>query len=403
MRFVTAILLVALSAISSNVYGQQTTCEEGDASFSSKEYQGAIRAYTNCLRNSVAPDTAKHMMLVFRGLSLARLAQFDRAEADLDLAIETYGGSDGAYYYRGIIRSSTKSFDGAILDFGMAIEIRPDYANAYDQRGNAYYGNKQYHEAIPDFTRAIQLGQTSNGAFTNRGYAYQETGQFPLAIKDFGSELKLNVGNVRALVGRCISYFKTEQYELAIPDCDKGAALKPEWKTAYIYSAEAKRFLGRYREAIADYEEALKFDHSNFQANRGRGLAFNLLRVDAKNKESDSSGSVVDQDDPSGPGLGNPIVISKLGQRTLLKRSPRKQVAYFHELFKSGGFECESADPEFLVPFIEGSGAWYVFCGVGVDYYVTVPAKKKDAATIFSCVLAAATLRADCYVNESRN
>ncbi len=129
------------------------------------------------------------------------------------------------------------------------------------------------------FDYTIRRGVTHDIAYNSRGAAYKEAGRYDLAIKDLRraldiqrakgfdtSETHNNIGTVYSLTGQ----FQQAQYafEHAIRE-------NPAYRTAYFNRANIYQQLGKFEQALADYNRALALpddssvDISNIYYHRG--------------------------------------------------------------------------------------------------------------------------------------
>ena len=93
-------------------------------------------------------------------------------------------------YERGNARFDKRDYDRAIADLNMAINIKPDYTAAFNVRGLAYNAKGDGDRAIADFDQAIRIDPKNAAALTNRGDAYQKKRDYDRAIADFDQAIK---------------------------------------------------------------------------------------------------------------------------------------------------------------------------------------------------------------------
>jgi tetratricopeptide (TPR) repeat protein len=111
-----------------------------------------------------------------------------------------------------------------------------------------------------------------------RGSAYTDKGALDASIADYGEAIKLDPSRPIAWNGRCWARVikpkaSTAELQLALEDCNKALAL--ETNLAAIFDSRALVYLklGKYDEAIADYDRALALDPRMATSLYGRAIA----------------------------------------------------------------------------------------------------------------------------------
>jgi tetratricopeptide (TPR) repeat protein len=180
----------------------------------------------------------------------------------------------GALLNRGSAHFNKGDYRQALADYGRAIEMMPTYAEAFFNRGSAAAAMGELDGAIADFSRAIALKPTFVDAYYSRAGAYDDKGDFRKAIPDYDEALRLKPDHVAALINRCWTRAVIgEELETALADCN--AALRFNAGNAVTLDTRALVALrmGRYREAITDYDFALQRSPKLASALFGRGIA----------------------------------------------------------------------------------------------------------------------------------
>ena len=210
------------------------------------------------------------------GLELSR---GDKRQAldDLDRAIEIMPDEKSAYEMRGSLYLSSGNTALAMADLDKAVQLDPNYAEAYNSRGVALLAAGDYARAVGDFNIALKLGLASARTYNNRAYAYIYERQYDAAIADFGAALSIDGESVLALKGRCWARAVTgQQLELALADCTKSIEIKPD-RPDNVYTHDARGLvdlrLGKYQDALADYDLAVAGDSKQARPLFGRGIA----------------------------------------------------------------------------------------------------------------------------------
>ncbi len=121
----------------------------------------------------------------------------------------------------------------AILAYDKAIQLDPKFEPAYELRASAYHNLKQYRQAIRDYDRVLELDPENVTAYADRGLAKMEIGELLSATVDFGDAIRRK---------------KDDDHSLT---------------NSYEHRGDAYARLGMYREAIADYSQAIKYQLAN--------------------------------------------------------------------------------------------------------------------------------------------
>lgn len=119
------------------------------------------------------------------GLAYEAKADFYRAIAAYDKAIERNPNYFDAYLQRGIAYGALGNFDHALAEFNTAIELNPSDALPFMNRANVYKFKQEDDKVIADYSKAIALNTGLAEAYLERGLFYQSSGHTGEAIQDF--------------------------------------------------------------------------------------------------------------------------------------------------------------------------------------------------------------------------
>lgn len=151
-----------------------------------------------------------------------------------------------------------------IPEYTEAIRLAPHNVAAYGGRAVAYLEIGEHEKAIADFTAAIQLEPSNPRPFEWRAFAHELAGAYDKAIDDYSEAIRLNPDRAWNYGNRGDLFMTIQDYERAAADFT--AVLESEYvryQPSYEYHlyttrADAYKAAGRVKEAIADYEWALK-------------------------------------------------------------------------------------------------------------------------------------------------
>jgi Flp pilus assembly protein TadD len=137
----------------------------------------------------------------------------------------------------GKLRSNRKEWDKAEAAFTEAITLEGGCAEAYHRRAGSRFNGGKVKESLSDFDTAARLAPKNAEVFKHRGIAYLNLLQFNEALADLLHALELDADN-------------PEHYRKVLGETHA--------RRAYEH-AQAKRF----KEAVADFDEAIRFDLNN--------------------------------------------------------------------------------------------------------------------------------------------
>jgi len=158
---------------------------------------------------------------------------------------------------------------------------------SHTNRGMAYMFKGDLDRAMNDFNKAVELDPSYAMALIDRGTAYDNKGDHEHAIADFDAAIKLDPKSADALTGRCAARAEAgSDLQQALIDCEQSLAIRGKDAGALNSRAFTYLRLGKFDEAIADYNSALKSNPKLASALYGRGLA--------KQKKGDSAGGQID-------------------------------------------------------------------------------------------------------------
>ncbi len=182
----------------------------------------------------------------FKGYLLSVFGKNKEAWACLNkektLGVNSYAN----YLFKATICINTMQYDEAERYNNMAIETSPKQNSSYTQKGilNTIIG--KYKEALMDFDTAILISNTEADPFVGKGNLYILMENNDSAIANFNYALKVNdiSSNVEAYNARGYAYFLKKQYKEALADYDSAIKVsKTYYQPYYNYKEEAMRAL----------------------------------------------------------------------------------------------------------------------------------------------------------------
>ena len=204
------------------------------------------------------------------GSLLLQHGRYEEAISDFSKSLELKPDYVKAYYDRGDANLRIGELKEAIDDFGKVLEIDPDYVEAYYSRGFANLILSKYEDAKGDFRKALDLKPD----YTKAKWRLQETESYLRSTK----VLNPNTANAEEYYMLGIVKFNKSAFKEAIGDFDKALKLNPDYIEAYYSRGAAKFNIEQYQSAIADYNKVILLNPEFSGAYVNRGEAKSKLR-----------------------------------------------------------------------------------------------------------------------------
>lgn len=141
-------------------------CAEAAALHEGHDYEGAVAAYTTCLRD--IEDDAAAMADAYhrRGRAHMKLGDLEAAMTDYDLAIAVLPAHGGAWNSRAWVRYLDGDHETALADVTRALDLDPDSVRALDTRAHILAALGRQEEAMASFEAAMARHSTAGIAKT---------------------------------------------------------------------------------------------------------------------------------------------------------------------------------------------------------------------------------------------
>ena len=258
----------ALSAVQSN------------SSQSSPEPSNATQAPSNAAATTAdeAPlQSAEQVLLAANEASQAAKSQADYSQVVRQCAVAMQQGLMGdnrqfalqlsawALNRRGSLRADEDQTELALADFQSAIEFDPTCWRAHHNRSVSLAQQGKFAEAFDDVSRALDLNPRFAKGFSNRATLYMQAGDIAQALADYDKALALEPKLFPALVGRGRLCHLQGRQDDALANFTAALAVQTDADVA-CSRADVLADLGRYKEAMEDYAQAIelnaKFEHA---------------------------------------------------------------------------------------------------------------------------------------------
>jgi tetratricopeptide (TPR) repeat protein len=170
----------------------------------------------------------------------------------------------------------------ALAACGAALAVVPGYSDAHLLRVRALLRLKRYDDARRSCDILLSQGKPSAEVFKFRQSAHESLDDFAGAIEDATQALALRPGQPAALLAHRGELYLIENSPLlAVRDFEEAVRLDPLNADAQAGLGTARVRLGRYREALADAEEAVRLGAADHRVLYKAARVYALAAVDA--------------------------------------------------------------------------------------------------------------------------
>jgi tetratricopeptide (TPR) repeat protein len=266
----------------------QTLLERGRIYVHQGKWTAALADLDTLLE--LQPDNAA--ALTYRGVIRYRMQppDLDGALADLDRSLDLQPGRITALDYRGRVKDDLDDIAGALEDFESVLAIDPNFFSARYRCGQAKYNLGRMEGAKADLDQALGANPYHPEALFYRGLTLRALKRSGGALADFDKSItvlaKQTTDHARSYMivvrywrgithherGRTLRDHK--ELQAAWEDFDEVARLAPDYLDVVFRRGVVAADLGRYPEAVANFDQALKTPSANTQSIRyQRGLA----------------------------------------------------------------------------------------------------------------------------------
>lgn len=162
----------------------------------------------------------------------------------------------------------------AVAALSAVVAQQPRLTNAQFQLGNTLLYMKQYQRAEGPLAKVAELSPNSAAAWVQLCYLHDEMKKFDQAYSECEKALALIPNNAAALDNQASALIGLKKYDEAIAILGKLTKEHPEMLAAWNDLGQAYAESGHNKEAADAYQQALKIDPKNKEAQEGAEAAF---------------------------------------------------------------------------------------------------------------------------------
>lgn len=181
-------------------YDWQGNHKKATEALNKREYDKAIKLFTEILDSGRLPKSWLAPTLYFRGKAYRSSRQFDKAIADYEAAVKADPKMDVAYYEMGAAYQGKNQHAKAATAFGQAIAIKGN-ADYYYARCVSYSWTGNTNGAINDCEAASRMRPNNADLLGTLGRLYEDAGQKQRAIETYRRAIAIDPNQAEAREG----------------------------------------------------------------------------------------------------------------------------------------------------------------------------------------------------------
>jgi tetratricopeptide (TPR) repeat protein len=276
------------SAVDNKLFDQYEICLMLPGIFSSYSLDERLTDCTAVIASGKYSGSDLGKIYLNRAAFYAKKGDSDGALADIEMSHKLWPDSPRPLINRAAINMQRHQFDAAFADLNQVLADNPHSYAALTNRASIYFYLNKYDLAANDLDKALDANWTGDTAMLLRGEIAAAKGDYTSAMDDFAQSISFDPDKPHAYNADCYTraLARSEMEKTGLPECNKALELDPG-EPAFL---DSRGFLylklGRYADAVADYDAALAKNPKLAPTLYGRGLA--------KEKLGDEVGAAAD-------------------------------------------------------------------------------------------------------------
>lgn len=229
----------------------------GDLLFEHKDISGSIGWLEKAVR--LNPKDPKAQLKIAK-MSIF-MKDYNRAFNAVNTVMRQDEFNPEAYFLKGIAYKNIGDTAKAISSFQTSLNVQPDYREAAMQLGSLYSA-KRDAKALQYYEAAFRLDTTDVSPIYNSGLYYLNLKDLERAKEYYTRAILKDQNYANAIFGMGFILMQQDSIEKAHRQFDIAVGIEPTNVDAYYNRGLCAEILGRKQDALADYEQALKFNEA---------------------------------------------------------------------------------------------------------------------------------------------
>jgi tetratricopeptide (TPR) repeat protein len=215
----------------------------------------------------------------WRGNAYYNKADYGKAIADLDKAVEYNPKIYENYQMRGAIRMAMNNPKKAIEDFDKATEINPKNNYPYYWKAYLLFNESKYEQSIATLNKLMEIDSNYVPAYDLRAQSKLNLGYNISAIADFSSAITLDSTQANYYNFRGFIYEKIKAYQAAVQDFDKSILRNAQSAYPHFRKGSCLLYLGKAEEALLSFYKGEALDNVSKAHIEDKNKAIGILRI----------------------------------------------------------------------------------------------------------------------------
>jgi tetratricopeptide (TPR) repeat protein len=236
----------------------------GDLMFEHKDVEASVPWIQKAVELNPNDPTARlkiAKMFVF-------IKEYPKAFTEINTVLRANAMVPEAYFLKGLIYDDLKDTAKAISSFQTALQVDPSYGDAMIQLGGVYSRLKD-PIALKYYDNAFKLDSTKVFPLYARGMFYQEQKKFEEAKEEYRNAIVHDRDYADAYFAMGYILLQQDSLDKAWRQFDLVTKLEPTNEKAYYNRGLASEMMGKNKEALQDYQQALTFNPQYQEAAAG--------------------------------------------------------------------------------------------------------------------------------------
>lgn len=216
-----------------------------------------------------------------RATLLMKKGDLTSAIFSLSQAISLRPDDPECYFLRGELHERRGEVESAVSNFATVTKLDPGNLEAFKRQAMQRFNQGLWSQAVQHFTALIHRAPNDTSARIYRSQAFYNMDSFSEALQDLSAAIHLDPTQSRAYYHRaCL--LRAQHPQKALKDFSVSLLLddSPANVQAYVHRGVLYTQLNNFDEALADFESALRLDHSLASAHVCAGLIHLQCRED---------------------------------------------------------------------------------------------------------------------------